>query len=233
MSGIAASSAAMACAPGVTERLLAEYGLSTREGVALTCLAEALLGTPDAETLDALIVEKIAPRVWGAHLGRASGRFRLDPRQRLHLGADADRPGAGARDRRRRRRAAGPRAPGRRAGHPPRGGGGDARDGRAVRAGPRHGRGLRLQLRHAGRDGAHRGRRAAPPRRLPRRGEGGGRGGGGLRAHARGQRGRHRGRRRRGAAGHGFLRSRRRGPRRAILPPCAPAASAASPSPPP
>ncbi|MFP4238333.1 MAG: hypothetical protein ACLFRZ_03450, partial [Rhodosalinus sp.] len=41
--------------PGLMEVFLAEYGLSTDEGIALMCLAEALLRVPDAETIDALI----------------------------------------------------------------------------------------------------------------------------------------------------------------------------------
>jgi RHH-type proline utilization regulon transcriptional repressor/proline dehydrogenase/delta 1-pyrroline-5-carboxylate dehydrogenase len=58
--------------PGLMEVFLAEYGLSTEEGVALMCLAEALLRVPDAETVDALIEDKIAPSEWGAHLGKSS-----------------------------------------------------------------------------------------------------------------------------------------------------------------
>lgn len=58
--------------PGLMEVFLAEYGLSTDEGVALMCLAEALLRVPDAETIDALIEDKIAPSDWGKHLGRSS-----------------------------------------------------------------------------------------------------------------------------------------------------------------
>ena len=58
--------------PGLMESFLAEYGLSTREGVALMCLAEALLRVPDAETIDALIEDKIAPSDWGHHLGQSS-----------------------------------------------------------------------------------------------------------------------------------------------------------------
>jgi len=58
--------------PGMMEVFLAEYGLSTDEGVALMCLAEALLRVPDAETIDALIEDKIAPSDWGRHLGRSS-----------------------------------------------------------------------------------------------------------------------------------------------------------------
>ncbi len=58
--------------PGLMDVFLAEYGLSTREGVALMCLAEALLRVPDADTMDALIEDKIAPSEWGAHLGKSS-----------------------------------------------------------------------------------------------------------------------------------------------------------------
>jgi len=58
--------------PGLMEVFLAEYGLSTQEGVALMCLAEALLRVPDAETVDRLIEDKIAPADWGRHLGRSA-----------------------------------------------------------------------------------------------------------------------------------------------------------------
>lgn len=58
--------------PGLMEVFLSEYGLSTKEGVALMCLAEALLRVPDRETIDDLIEDKIAPSEWGAHLGRSS-----------------------------------------------------------------------------------------------------------------------------------------------------------------
>ncbi|MEL6204092.1 MAG: bifunctional proline dehydrogenase/L-glutamate gamma-semialdehyde dehydrogenase PutA [Pseudomonadota bacterium] len=58
--------------PGLMEVFLAEYGLSTDEGVALMCLAEALLRVPDAPTMDELIEDKIAPSRWGAHLGHSS-----------------------------------------------------------------------------------------------------------------------------------------------------------------
>ncbi|WP_299505712.1 bifunctional proline dehydrogenase/L-glutamate gamma-semialdehyde dehydrogenase PutA [uncultured Roseobacter sp.] len=59
-------------APGLMEVFLAEYGLSTDEGVALMCLAEALLRVPDADTIDALIEDKIAPSDWGRHLGHST-----------------------------------------------------------------------------------------------------------------------------------------------------------------
>ncbi|WP_134679820.1 bifunctional proline dehydrogenase/L-glutamate gamma-semialdehyde dehydrogenase PutA [Paracoccus ravus] len=58
--------------PTMMEHFLAEYGLSTREGVALMCLAEAMLRVPDRDTIDALIEDKIAPSDWGKHLGEAS-----------------------------------------------------------------------------------------------------------------------------------------------------------------
>ncbi|MFT5869151.1 MAG: RHH-type proline utilization regulon transcriptional repressor/proline dehydrogenase [Paracoccaceae bacterium] len=58
--------------PGLMEVFLAEYGLSTDEGIALMCLAEALLRVPDALTVDALIEDKIAPSAWGEHLGKSS-----------------------------------------------------------------------------------------------------------------------------------------------------------------
>ncbi|HEY7581244.1 MAG TPA: bifunctional proline dehydrogenase/L-glutamate gamma-semialdehyde dehydrogenase PutA [Acetobacteraceae bacterium] len=48
---------------------LAEYGLGTTEGVALLCLAEALLRIPDAATADALIEDRIAAADWQKHLG--------------------------------------------------------------------------------------------------------------------------------------------------------------------
>ena len=54
--------------PGV-EALVHEYALSSQEGVALMCLAEALLRIPDNATRDALIRDKIADGEWGSHLG--------------------------------------------------------------------------------------------------------------------------------------------------------------------
>jgi RHH-type proline utilization regulon transcriptional repressor/proline dehydrogenase/delta 1-pyrroline-5-carboxylate dehydrogenase len=46
------------------EAFLQRYGLSTREGVVLMCLAEALLRIPDAQTADALIRDKLAGGRW-------------------------------------------------------------------------------------------------------------------------------------------------------------------------
>jgi RHH-type proline utilization regulon transcriptional repressor/proline dehydrogenase/delta 1-pyrroline-5-carboxylate dehydrogenase len=56
---------------GVVENFLQEFSLSTREGLALMCLAEALLRTPDEETRDRLIAEKIASADWASHLGQS------------------------------------------------------------------------------------------------------------------------------------------------------------------
>jgi RHH-type proline utilization regulon transcriptional repressor/proline dehydrogenase/delta 1-pyrroline-5-carboxylate dehydrogenase len=61
--------------PQLMEVFLSEYGLSTTEGVALMCLAEALLRVPDAETMDDLIRDKIAPHDWSAHSGESTSIF--------------------------------------------------------------------------------------------------------------------------------------------------------------
>ncbi len=47
------------------ESFLRQHGLSSREGVALMCLAEALLRIPDADTADALLQEKLGSGDWG------------------------------------------------------------------------------------------------------------------------------------------------------------------------
>ena len=60
---------------GVVESFLQEFSLGTREGLALMCLAEALLRTPDAETRDALIAEKITSADWGKHAGQSDSVF--------------------------------------------------------------------------------------------------------------------------------------------------------------
>lgn len=57
--------------PGLMEVFLAEYGLSTTEGVALMCLAEALLRVPDAETMDDLIEDKLSTQSWNSHIGHS------------------------------------------------------------------------------------------------------------------------------------------------------------------
>lgn len=57
--------------PGLMEVFLTEYGLSTDEGVALMCLAEALLRVPDAETIDRLIEDKLISSSWREHVGES------------------------------------------------------------------------------------------------------------------------------------------------------------------
>ncbi|PZO55255.1 MAG: delta-1-pyrroline-5-carboxylate dehydrogenase [Alphaproteobacteria bacterium] len=56
---------------GVMESFLEEFGLSNAEGLALMCLAEALLRVPDEETADKLIAEKISTGQWAEHLGKS------------------------------------------------------------------------------------------------------------------------------------------------------------------
>ncbi len=60
---------------GGVAALMAEFSLSSREGVALMCLAEALLRIPDAATRDALIRDKLARGQWREHLGRSRSIF--------------------------------------------------------------------------------------------------------------------------------------------------------------
>src|SRR5690554_21902 len=57
--------------PTIMEKFLSEYGLTTKEGVALMCLAEALLRVPDNLTIHDLIEDKITSGNWGAHVGKA------------------------------------------------------------------------------------------------------------------------------------------------------------------
>lgn len=60
---------------GSLDAFLQEFGLSNREGVALMCLAEALLRVPDAETADRLIAEKLGQGEWGTHKGQSDSLF--------------------------------------------------------------------------------------------------------------------------------------------------------------
>lgn len=57
------------------EGLVHEYSLSSQEGVALMCLAEALLRIPDRATRDALIRDKISEGNWRSHLGDGRSLF--------------------------------------------------------------------------------------------------------------------------------------------------------------
>ncbi|HEV8015261.1 MAG TPA: bifunctional proline dehydrogenase/L-glutamate gamma-semialdehyde dehydrogenase PutA [Stellaceae bacterium] len=60
---------------GGIDAFLNEFALSSREGIALMCLAEALLRIPDADTVDRLIRDKLAGADWARHLGHSSSLF--------------------------------------------------------------------------------------------------------------------------------------------------------------
>lgn len=60
---------------GGVEGLIQEFSLSSQEGVALMCLAEALLRIPDRATRDALIRDKIARGDWKSHMGSSPSLF--------------------------------------------------------------------------------------------------------------------------------------------------------------
>ena len=151
---------------GLVQGLMQEFSLSSQEGVALMCLAEALLRIPDAATRDALIRDKIGDGDWESHLGQQP----VAVRQRRHLGPAAHRQAGRRRTARRAWRSALTRvvAQQRRAADPQGRRHGDAPDGRAVRhrrddrrgagerAQAREARGLPLFVRHAGRGGADR-----------------------------------------------------------------------------
>ena len=57
------------------DALMHEFALSSEEGVALMCLAEALLRIPDTATRDRLIADKIAGGDWKSHLGHSPSMF--------------------------------------------------------------------------------------------------------------------------------------------------------------
>ena len=60
---------------GGLDAFLHEYALSSKEGIVLMCLAEALLRIPDPETVDRLIRDKLAHADWAQHLGRSDSLF--------------------------------------------------------------------------------------------------------------------------------------------------------------
>ncbi len=57
------------------DALMHEFSLSSQEGVALMCLAEALLRIPDAETRNKLIQDKLSDGNWKSHLGNSPSLF--------------------------------------------------------------------------------------------------------------------------------------------------------------
>ncbi len=57
------------------DAFLQEFGLSNQEGIALMCIAEALLRIPDDATADRLIQERLAQGNWSAHAGQSESLF--------------------------------------------------------------------------------------------------------------------------------------------------------------
>lgn len=57
------------------DSFMTEYALSGDEGIALMCLAEALLRVPDNPTINQLIKDKIVGPDWGAHRGQSGSFF--------------------------------------------------------------------------------------------------------------------------------------------------------------
>jgi RHH-type proline utilization regulon transcriptional repressor/proline dehydrogenase/delta 1-pyrroline-5-carboxylate dehydrogenase len=61
--------------PAGLDAFMAAYDLGSDEGIALMCLAEALLRIPDAETADDLIADKLAGPDWAEKLGDSKSTF--------------------------------------------------------------------------------------------------------------------------------------------------------------
>ncbi len=78
---------------GGVEDFLREYGLSTREGLALMVLAEALLRVPDALTQDRLIEDKLKEGGWSEHEAHGESWFVSASAWALGLSARVIRPG--------------------------------------------------------------------------------------------------------------------------------------------
>lgn len=57
---------------GALDALLHQYDLSSQEGIALMCLAEAMLRIPDTKTVDRLIQDKLAIADWSGHKGKSN-----------------------------------------------------------------------------------------------------------------------------------------------------------------
>lgn len=57
------------------DALMHEFSLSSEEGIALMCLAEALLRIPDNATRDRLIADKISDGNWKSHLNNSPSLF--------------------------------------------------------------------------------------------------------------------------------------------------------------
>ena len=78
---------------GGLEDFLREYGLSTKEGLALMVMAEALLRVPDAATQDALIADKIGAGDWEHHESQSDTWFVSAATWGLGLSTRIVRPG--------------------------------------------------------------------------------------------------------------------------------------------
>ena len=78
---------------GGLEDFLREYGLSTKEGLALMVMAEALLRVPDAATQDALIADKIGEGDWAHHESQSDTWFVSMATWGLGLSTRIVRPG--------------------------------------------------------------------------------------------------------------------------------------------
>ena len=148
---------------GGVEKFLHAYSLSTKEGLALMVLAEALLRVPDAATADRLIEDKLAAGRWrdgdvkstalvGLGLGLDAGRRRPRHSSRRDAGDHPRRHRAAARPAHGARRDAAGDAASRLAFRAR----SDHRRGAASRPRPRR---VPLFVRHARRGRAHRGRR--------------------------------------------------------------------------
>ncbi len=60
---------------GGVDAFMQEYSLSGPEGVALMCLAEALLRVPDSDTADRLIRDKVGSADWASHRSQSDSLF--------------------------------------------------------------------------------------------------------------------------------------------------------------
>lgn len=60
---------------GGMDSFMSTYDLSSKEGIALMCLAEALLRIPDSATADRLIADKISKGDWESHFGKSDSLF--------------------------------------------------------------------------------------------------------------------------------------------------------------
>ncbi len=60
---------------GSVDAFMQEYSLTAPEGVALMCLAEALLRVPDSDTADRLIKDKIGSADWQSHRRKSDSMF--------------------------------------------------------------------------------------------------------------------------------------------------------------